>query len=356
MYRVLVVLLLLSSLVFSQTPPQKPAPARPAPPTLAQPTVGPQAPAKSGAASELPPSAPVITIEGSCEKAAAAANPSECRTVITREQFEKLVDAFNPDMPAGTRRQLANSYAQALVLSQVARQRGIEDRPEAQPIMQFARMNGLAQALLHELQQEAKKVPQAEVEKYYKEHAARFEEGTFERLYLPKVSPGDGNTPVDEAKLKAEADKLRSAAAAGKDFASLQKQAWDELGIKSTPPPTASGAVRRESVPPAQAKIFDLQPGQVSEPIEESAGIYIYKVVSKKTIPVEQARPEIDRALEGERFQREMENITHNMKPVFNEQYFGGGPPGAMRGAPPAGPSGAKAPIPAPLTKPPQPK
>jgi len=347
MYRVLAVLLL-SSLAFSQSAPQKAAPTRPAPPTLAAPAVD------ATKASTLPASAPVITIEGSCEKP--AANAADCKTVITREQFEKLVNSFNPDMPVGTRRQLANSYAQALVLSQVAQQRGLENRPEAQPIMEFAHMNGLAQVLLHNLQQEAKNVPQAEIDKYYKDHAARFEEGTFERLYVPKVSPGDGNTQVDEAKLKAEADKTRGAAAAGKDFGSLQKQIWDDLGIKSTPPPTNSGPMRKESIPPAQAKIFDLQTGQVSEPIDESAGIYIYKLVSKRTIPLEQAKQEIVRALEGERFQKEMETITRNIKPVYNDEYFGGGAPPSQRGAPAgATPSATPRPSPPPA-KPPQPK
>ncbi len=350
MYRLLT-FLLFSSLAFSQTakpaaPATPPAPpsqvqATPTPPTKVQavPAAPAQKPAEKKESAEVAPDAPVITIDGLCAKPAATA--AACKTVVTRAQFDKLADALDPKMPAPRRRQLANAYAQLLVLSETAEKRGLENKPDTQQVLKFARLNALSQVLVRDLQEEAKKVPPAEEQKYYDEHKANFTEATLERIFIPKNPPepgADDKAKTDqEAKFKAEATKIQASAASGGDFDKLQKQAYDDLGLKSTPPPTQAGAMREGSLPAGQAKVFDLQPGQVSEPLETPGGLYIYKLVSKKTLTLAEAKGEIDRALEGERMQQLMENITKNMKPVFNEAFFGPmeAGPGAGPGMPP---------------------
>lgn len=363
MYRLLI-LLLLSTLAFSQTvQPAAPAPpgklqAAPAPEQKRE-TPGVKPAEKKEAAAEPGPDAAVITIEGLCAKP--AATPAACKTVVTRAQFDKLATALDPKMPQQRRRQLANAYAQSLILSEAAQKRGLDSKPETQQILHFVRIQTLSQLLGRELQEEAKNVPPAEEQKYYDEHKDRFTEATLQRIFLPKNPPEAGATPPDdkakaerEAALKAEAVKIQAAAAAGGDFDKLQKQAYDDLAMKSTPPPTQAGVMRQGSLPPAQAKVFDLQPGQVSEPLDTPAGFYVYKLVSKKTLTLAEAKSEIDNMLAGERMQQLMESITKNTKPVFNEEYFGPTeagagppvPPGAMRA--PARPAPPKAHTPPP--------
>lgn len=367
MYRLLTVLLL-SSLAFSQTA----QPASPKPPANLQISPAPEQkretpgvkPAEKKDA-EVAPSAAVITIDGLCAKP--AATPADCKTVITRAEFDKLADALSPDMPQARRRQLANAYAQMLVMSETAQKRGLEDKPDTQRVLQFAKLQALSQILIRDIQEEARKVPPAEEQKYYDEHKANFTEASMQRIFLPKNPPEAGANPPDEkakadreAKLKAEADKIHAAAVAGEDFDKLQKQAYDDLGMKSTPPPTQAGVMRQNSLPPAQAKVFDLEPGKVSEPLDTPGGFYIYKLVSKKTLTLPEARAEIDRVLEGERMQQIMGRITKSMKPVFNEAYFGPmteaghppaapGPPAARPSRPPARPAAPpRAPTPPP--------
>jgi hypothetical protein len=45
---------------------------------------------------KISPDAPVITIEGVCDKGTAAA---DCKTVVTRAEFEKIVNTMMPNMP-----------------------------------------------------------------------------------------------------------------------------------------------------------------------------------------------------------------------------------------------------------------
>jgi len=326
----LLTLLLFSTLAFSQAaPPPKSAPGT----TPARPAN----PAASPAKGEVAPTAAVITIDGLCNGKVPSTPSAECKTVITRAEFEKLVNAIDPQMPAPRRQQLADAYSRMLIMSDIAEQRGITNTPEAQQILRFARMQALMQLLGRQVQKEAANVPPAETEKYYNEHAQQFEQGEFQRLFIPKTPPG-GEKPPEEKTLTAEGEKIRAAAAAGGDFEKLQKQTYDDLGIKTPPPPTAAGTLRRESVPPSQAVVFDLQPGQVSQVLNEPGGLYIFKLQSKKKLTLPEVTPEINRALEQERMREAVDKITKSVKPELNQAYFGAGAPEGMpEGRPPAG-------------------
>jgi PPIC-type PPIASE domain len=319
--------LLFSTLAFAQA-------AKPAPPT-AMPSAQPAAQSAPAAkAGEVPASAPVLTLEGVCNGKVAAAPAPACKTVITRAEFEKLVDALDPNMASARRRQLAEVYARMLVMSDAAAQRGLENSPDTREVLHFMRLQTLTQLLLRQMQKEAANVPLTETEKYYNAHPRKFEQAKLLRIFLPKTPPS-GSKPPDEKTLEAEAGKMRAAAVAGGDLEKLQKQAYDDLGIKTPPPPVSAGTQRRESVPAAQQKIFDLQPGQVSPVINEPGGLYIFKLESKKKLTLPEVTPEINRTLEAERMKEALDKITGNVKPVLNEQYFGAEAPSAPGLMPP---------------------
>lgn len=342
----LLTLLFLSALAFAQTTAPPPTPA-------AKPPAQPAVPAEQA---EVAPAAAVITIDGVCDGKVPAAPAPDCKTVITRAQFEKLVDAIDPNLPPPRRQQLADVYARIIVLSDAAEQRGLAGTPEAQQVLNFTRMQTLTQLLLRDLQKEAASVPPAEIEKYYNEHAAQYEQATLQRIFIPKTPPG-GENPTDEKTLLAEAGKIRAAAVAGGDFEKLQKQAYDDLGLKTPPPPTAAGTQRRSALPPSQAGVFDLQPGQISEVMNEPGGLYIFKLESKKKLPLAEVTPEITKTLEGERMKNAVDSLTRNVKPNLNQQYFGAAAVAAPAGRPlttlPRRPPAAAPPSAPPPAKPP---
>jgi hypothetical protein len=258
--------------------------------------------------------------------------------VVTRAEFDKLADALNPQMPAPTRMQLANAYWRMLVMARAAGQLGLESKPDTQEILRFSRLQALSQILLRNLQQQASNVPAADVEKYYNEHKTQYVQANLQRIFIPKAP--QGAQPADVAKLKAEADKIHAAAVSGGDPEQLQKQAYTDLDLKSTPPPVAVNNTRRDNLPPGQAQAFDLEPGQVSAVMDEPGGFYIYKLVSRNTLSLADVEQEIKRNLSQERFQQEVENITKGVKPEFNQAFFGSGeamPEGRPRMPPASG-------------------
>jgi len=349
------VCLLLAGLAWGQADSSAPAsaqkPASPATPPTAS-AAPPAAPAK-----ELPPDAPVITVKGLCK--AADKTAASCVTIITKAEFDKLVDAVQPNMPARSRRPFADRYAHALVMSSKAQDMGLDKGATFDQKMNLARVQILAQELGHALQEQAAQISDKDIEAYYQANLPKFEQVDADRIYIPK-----NRTPPEEEKatsveaqkkfqeesekiLQAEADKLRARAVAGGDFAKLQAEAFDVAGIKTGAPNTAMGKIRRNVLAQNQAVVMDLKPGDVSQVIVDPNGFYIYKVKTKSTLSLDEVRDEIKASLRSQRMQDAMQAVTQSATVTIDPDYFGPempphGPMMPGMGAPPPPKAGPK--------------
>jgi parvulin-like peptidyl-prolyl cis-trans isomerase-like protein len=362
------------------------APGAPAPPQAPMPgaRAADRTPAPDTSAS-VPADAAVITVEGVCPpqpkpaaakgatvKPASAKAPADCKTVITKAQFEKLASAITPNVTPQVRKQLSNVLPRYIAMSAAAKKQGLDKKPEFEETVKFAKMQILTNELQRKVQEDAAKVSDADIKAYYDAHADTYEQYSLERLFVPRnkqVQPElkdedkdkdekltDEQKKAKEAEKEAEektrteqgeqemtklADSLRGRAAAGEDFAKLQKEAFEAAGMKIESPTVTLPKVRRSGLPPAHAAVFDLKVGDVSQVINDSGGHYIYKVDSKDQLSLDQTKQEIQNALSSQRTRDAMDKLNGSFKVETNEAYFG--PPGpAMppgRGMPPRGPS-----------------
>jgi len=150
------------------------------------------------------------------------------------------------------------------------------------------------------------------------------------------------------------AESLRGRAAAGEDFAKLQKEAFDAAGMKIESPTVNLPSVRRNGLPQQHTAVFDLKQGEVSQVINDSGGHYIYKVKGKQDLPFDQVKNEIHSTVQNQRMREMMEKVNNSFKVETNEAYFGPGGPGAP--PPPRMPNPRMGPgptAPAPQTPPP---
>lgn len=326
-------LVLLTSFAGAQTQAtgaQKPA-AKPQAQTPAPPSAGPGKTAESTAKpAEVPENAVVVTISGVCE--GKAVPPAECKTLITRAQFENILAAAAPSrtgnpaqLPPGVKRTLATQYAQLLTIATDAERQGVQNTPEGQQLLKFARMQALAQAYSRELQKKYEPTD-AEIKAFYDANAAKLEQATLERLVIPK---GTTDTRATDEKAaadaeRAKADRFRARVTAGESFEALQKEAIEGTPAKTAP--ETKMVVQKGSLPPSQEAVFSLKPGEVSQVMSEPGGSFIYKMVSKGTVPLDQVKAEIQQRLLQEKFQAAMESMLKQATPVLNEQYFGPAP------------------------------
>jgi peptidyl-prolyl cis-trans isomerase C len=346
--------------------------AAPGAPPAAQP-----APADTSAA--VPPDAAVITVIGVCptpakataakttaaKPAASAKAPAakttdgDCKTVITKAEFEQLASAVAPNVTPQVKKQLAGVLPRFIGMSNEAKKEGMDKTPQFEQTVKFAKMQILTTQLQRKIQEDASKVPPEDVEKYYNANTQTFEQFNLDRLFIPRTKQAAGEAAEEEekdeklsdeakkakeAEEKAKADEseqamtklaetLRAQAAAGEDFAKLQKEAFDAAGMKIESPTVNLPNVRRTGLPPGHVAVFELKPGDVSQVISDSGGHYVYKLISIDHLTLDQAKNEIHGKLQNDRTREMMDKVSGSFKVETNEAYFG---PGGV-GAPPPG-------------------
>ena len=278
---------------------------------------------------------PVVTVDGLCRRPPnSSATPADCRTVITRADFERVIDAVQPNMPAATKKQFVSRYVVVLLLAEKAHEMGLDQGPDFDEQMRLARLQTLARLAGERMQREASQISESDIEGYYRAHTADFKTISFDRLYVPKQKQVDNSTqkPNDpdaqkkreesEAAMKEEADKLRARAAAGEDFAKLQQEAYDFANYKLKAPNTRVENVRKASIPPGDVSIFDLKKGDVSQVFNDPAGYMIYKVAGTEELPLASVREEIARALQAENARKAFDELQGSVKTTLNDSYF----------------------------------
>lgn len=330
-FAMLLVLLRLAIVTVAQAAPaQPPAATRQ---KLPEPT-GQNQPA---AAVTVAPAAPVITVHGFCPAAKPdrATDKSDCKTVITRAEFEQLANTFDPNMSQQVRRQLANQYPSILYKSEMARQRGLDKDAHYLEMLKFLKMELLTRELDRFAEADADQIQPAEIKDYYEKNLESFEQASLERIFVPKPSPVDprlGANPAstatskDEEKLAKIADSLHTRAAANENFDKLQQAAYDAAGYQAPAPPTLNPKVRRANLPPSEAAVFDLKPGQLSPVFNEPGSFCFYRLVSRNTLPLSEVSEEIRNIVRGQRLDAFRQELESAISYDLNKDYFGDAP------------------------------
>jgi hypothetical protein len=327
-------------------------------------------------AANVPETAVVLTIKGVCpaaaktegaakagatKAAAPAKKPADCKIEITRAQFEKIANGLAPAITPQLKKQLEQVLPRFMAMSEAAKVQGLDKTSQYAEKLKVAKMQILTNELQRKIQEDADKVPDSDVAAYYKKNPEAYEQYSLDRLYLPRFRQAEPDENAskepeklteDQEKAKEAADKakqdqseqelnkladtLRTRAAAGEDFTKLQKEAFEAAGTKVENPTVNLPTVRRTGLPPAHAAVFDLKVGEVSQVISDNGGHYIYKVVSKEVLPLDdKVKTEIHNKLKSERMKEKMDQYTNSFQAVPNEAYFGPAGPGGMQGPPP---------------------
>jgi hypothetical protein len=350
---------LLGTLAWGQAAPGAPPPAQPAP-------------GAADAAAAVPADAAVITVVGVCSgpskpkattgtaaKTAEEKTPAEdCKSVITKAEFEKLAAGLAPSVTPQLKKQLSGVLPRLIAMSEEAKEKGLDKTSRYEETLKFAKMQILTNELQRQIQEEAAKVPAEDVEKYYKDHPEGYEQYNLERLFVPRTKQvqddaelkdegtKDEKLTEEQQKAKQEAEKakadaaeqemaklaqsLQARAVAGEDFVKLQKEAFAAAGMKIESPTVNLPKVRRNGLPPAHAVVFELKAGEVSQVINDTGGHYIYKVNSKDLQTLDQVKDEIHSTLQNQRTKEMMDKVNASFKVETNEAYFGPGGPGMV--------------------------
>jgi len=292
-----------------QTPVQRPRTKRPSQPGTIRSAVKPET---------VPPTTPVVTLQGVCKTPVNGA----CSAVITREELDRFVATFGPDVSESARGRLAVQYARTVAFSTLAELEGVDKNPvlskELDAQLKLLRSRILSTAFVQNLEARKTVIAESEIQKYYDEHRSQYEVAHVRRVAVPVSVPTESGRPLDSKVVKAEMAELRSLAVAGEDLNQLQQAAYEHLHIQVPPPQVASMEVRRGGVQGEEATVLDLNPGEITPVLDSIAAVVFLKLESKDVIPFATAHREIEAALKADYVQGEINKLTKNVSAQFN--------------------------------------
>jgi hypothetical protein len=253
----------------------------------------------------------VITVPNSCQPAA-----KDCKAQVTRKQFESTLlglsggQPVSPDVP----RRFASQYAEVLVFSQKATEKGLDKDADTEAGIRYARMQVLATRYLRTLQEKSHP-SEEEIQKYYDSNPTQFQDATLDRLVIPS-SHGKSKKPEE---LKAMAEEMRKRLAAGEDASKLEDEIYSKMELKN--PPSTSAMVRPGD--PDQESLLKLKVGEVSNVIQDPMAFLVFRSKGVKTAPFEMVKDEIRGQLYQQKLKAAVDEVMGDRKSILNDAYFG---------------------------------
>ncbi len=256
---------------------------------------------------------------------------------VTREKFEAIMKALPPAFQQQaaqmTKKQFASQYAMMLSLARTAEKEKMDQTPQVKEQMEFQRLQLLAQLAFNQISQRNQVISDEQVKAYYTAHAAEQQQAKIRGILVAFSPPKgkDGKEPKgrteDEAKLLAMA--LRDKIVKGADFAEVAKESSDEP--ETGPKGGDMGTVKRGQLPPNIEKaVFSLKPKEISEPVPEVSGLYIFKLEDLRDTTLEEATPVIRQTLLQQATVGTLEKVKADYPMKFNDDYFVDPPPNAL--------------------------
>jgi peptidyl-prolyl cis-trans isomerase C len=181
----------------------------------------------------------------------------------------------------------ADTMSKTLVLQHLAalgELQHLDEEPSVHENLAWAREDFLSQAELNYVR-DSYEPPAGETKRFYDGHAQRWEQASVRAIYI-SVTPS-------EVHAQARIEDLRKRLDGGADFAQLARENSDdkssaERGGAWTP-------LTRSSAYPDAVKlaIFALRPGEVSKPVRQPNGFYLFKLESIEKQPLQEVEPRI---------------------------------------------------------------
>jgi len=212
-------------------------------------------------------------------------------------------------------------------LAEMAEKAKIDQRSPTREALAFNRTYILMNAELHDTL-EGLTVPPAEAESFYNQSKDRFAQVKVKAIYIRfSATPSAGSeSKLTETEAEAKIVKLRASIVAGEDFVKAVKENSEDQ--TSAAKNGDFGTIRRtDNLPEAiRFAIFALKAGEVSAPVKQPNGFYLFRAEEITTQPFAEVQEEIVNELKQARFKQRMDEINSNLKlKIENEGFFAEG-------------------------------
>ncbi|MDQ6676173.1 MAG: peptidyl-prolyl cis-trans isomerase [Acidobacteriota bacterium] len=247
---------------------------------------------------------------------------------LTYGELEAYLTALGPQRKAAAlanRRELLNQYAFQARLVELAEKDKLDQQSPYKEALEVSRRALLTEAEIdHKATQT--QVTAEDQKNFYESHKDRYTEVKLQVLFLGftsnAVAKENPKKYRNEAQTKALALKLRAEAKTGADFVRLVKQYSEDDSSKAKN--GEYGTVKLSDNLPADIKkaVFALKQGEVSEPIPQQNGYYLFRAESLGVRPYEQVKDDIYTELRDSRVRQWMEETQKGIAIKIEDEAF----------------------------------
>ncbi|MSV28139.1 MAG: hypothetical protein EXQ52_05270 [Bryobacterales bacterium] len=260
--------------------------------------------------STISPDVPVVTVEG---------------RKISSAELEAMLAAVGP-AAAKDKKAFVQQYAFLLRLASMAQAAKLDQSGALKQTLEMNRLQMLASAQLNQAMSEI--VVQLDQQKaFYEANRDRFRQVALKVIYISfSATPAaatDRKKPLSEPEAKAKAEKLAAAIRGGADFVKLVKENSEDAASASKN--GDFGTIRNtDNVPEAiKTAVFALKKGQVSDPVRQANGFYLFRAEDVLTQPFDEVRDTIYKEIQQAGFKEWMEKTQKSLQvKIENEKYF----------------------------------
>jgi parvulin-like peptidyl-prolyl isomerase len=252
---------------------------------------------------------------------------------LTIGELKTFLAAMPPNMQQSAqrdRRAFVTQFALMHRLAELAEAAKLDQRTPTRESLAFNRLNVLMNAQLHEVL-DGIQVPPADAQAFYDQNKTRFSQVKVKAIYIPfsgTAAGADAPKHLSEAEAEAKITKLRTSIAAGADFVKMVKENSEDQ--TSAAKDGDFGTIRRtDNLPEAiRNAIFKLKAGEVSEPVKQPNGFYLFRAEEISAQPFNEVQDEIVNELKQTRFREYMDQTTRSLNlKIENEAFFSEGAP-----------------------------
>lgn len=254
-----------------------------------------------------------------------------------KSEWERMIASLPPEVGRNfqlNREAFLKQYALVLRLARLAEQDGVPAQEPHRTRLEYNRLVYLAQA---ETEVAAMKLPITHEDElnYFADHKDDWARAHVKVIYLsfndnPLAAAGpNAKRPRTSAEAEKLARDLVARARAGADFAELARKFSDDEETRLKGGDYQPLKPNDSSLPPAiRTAVFSLRPGQVSDPVRQTGGFWIFQLKEFATPSFEEVRGEVFQALREAKFKQWIEGVQKSLEiDIKDPQYMQSGSP-----------------------------
>ena len=182
--------------------------------------------------------------------------------------------------------------------------------------LEYYRLVILSQAKMNAALNQITVLP-SEVSDFYNVNKDRFKQVRVKAIYI-----GFGGKNLSEADAKTKASKILAQIRAGADFTKLVKQYSDDETSRSKDGEFATLGPNDVIPDAVRAAVFQLKEGEVSDPVPQANGLYLFRAEQITYRPYEQIRDELFTELKQQRYADWVAKTNSETIVTFNNLAF----------------------------------